>query len=83
MGMMKGMTPPESDDYDEDDEPEPAAVSSRASGRPPEEESSEDPEHQARGHSRGVRGPDDRGRREIDLRGRAGPSRVSGRTRRV
>ena len=30
-----------------DDEPEPAAVSSRASGRPPEEESSEDPERQA------------------------------------
>ena len=38
------MTLPESD-YD--DEPEPAAVSSRASGRPPEEESSEDPERQA------------------------------------
>ena len=37
------MTLPE--DYD--DEPEPAAVSSRASGRPPEEESSEDPERQA------------------------------------
>jgi hypothetical protein len=38
------MTPP--GDYD-DDEPEPEAVSSRASGRPPEEESSEDPERQA------------------------------------
>jgi hypothetical protein len=37
------MTPPE--EYD--DEPEPEAVSSRASGRPPEEESSEDPERQA------------------------------------
>jgi hypothetical protein len=30
-----------------DDEPDPAAVTSRASGRPPEEDSSEDPEHQA------------------------------------
>jgi hypothetical protein len=37
------MTPPGA--YD--DEPEPEAVSSRASGRPPEEESSEDPERQA------------------------------------
>ena len=42
-GHDEGMTPPE--EYD--DEPEPEAVSSRASGRPPEEESSEDPERQA------------------------------------
>ena len=40
------MTLPENDD-EYDDEPEPEAVSSRASGRPPEEGSSEDPERQA------------------------------------
>jgi hypothetical protein len=39
--MMGFMTLPESE------EPDPAAVASRASGRPPEEESSEDPERQA------------------------------------
>ena len=45
-GHDQGMTLPDNpDEYDI--EPEPAAVSSRASGRPPEEESSEDPERQA------------------------------------
>jgi len=34
-------------DEQSDDEPTHEAVISRASGRPPEEESSEDPEHQA------------------------------------
>lgn len=34
-------------DDDSDGEPTHEAVVSRASGRPPEEESSEDPEHQA------------------------------------
>jgi hypothetical protein len=38
--MMEGMSEPHS-------EPDPAAVTSRASGRPPEEDSSEDPQHQA------------------------------------
>jgi hypothetical protein len=41
MGMMEVMARPDSD------EPDPSAVSSRASGRPPEEDSSEDPHHQA------------------------------------
>jgi len=40
MGMMEGMSLPEN-------EPDPAAVTSRASGRPPEEDSSEDPQRQA------------------------------------
>ena len=43
--MMKGMPMSETDDIDE--EPTHEAVASRASGRPPEEESSEDPERQA------------------------------------
>jgi hypothetical protein len=43
--MMRVVTSAENDEYN--DEPEPAAVSSRASGRPPEEESSDDPERQA------------------------------------
>jgi hypothetical protein len=40
---------PDSDDthIDPDQEPTHEAVESRASGRPPEEASSEDPEHQA------------------------------------
>jgi hypothetical protein len=45
--MIGVMTVPENDDDEYNDEPEPAAVSSRASGRPPEEGSSEDPERQA------------------------------------
>ena len=40
MGMMEGMAT-------SDPEVPSDAVTSRASGRPPEEESSEDPEHQA------------------------------------
>jgi hypothetical protein len=40
MGMMEGMAK-------SDAEVPSDAVTSRASGRPPEEESSEDPEHQA------------------------------------
>jgi hypothetical protein len=44
MGMMEVVTTrPDNDD----NEPDPSAVSSRASGRPPEEDSSEDPERQA------------------------------------
>ena len=37
---MEGMSEP-------DNEPDPGAITSRASGRPPEEDSSEDPQHQA------------------------------------
>ena len=40
MGMMEVMTLADS-------EPDPSAVTSRASGRPPEEDSSEDPQRQA------------------------------------
>jgi hypothetical protein len=44
--MMQGM--PNEDNPDViDSEPEPSAVASRASGRPPEEDGSEDPERQA------------------------------------
>jgi hypothetical protein len=38
---------PDHDELDPDAEPEPSAVASRASGRPPEEDASEDPERQA------------------------------------
>ena len=44
MGMVEVMTTrPDRDDT----EPDPSAVSSRSSGRPPEEDSSEDPHRQA------------------------------------
>jgi hypothetical protein len=48
MGMVEVMTTrPDDNDNDNDNEPDPSAVSSRASGRPPEEDSSEDPQRQA------------------------------------